>query len=79
MMKVELESTTKIVEIMIDRERTVPARIWEGKTESGIPIHAFITRIAVDETENQKEFESELQSHKTPSLVIEQYPLRIIL
>lgn len=78
-MKVELESTTKIVEIMIDRERTVPARIWEGKTESGIPIHAFITRIAVDETENQKEFESELQSHKTPSLVIEQYPLRIIL
>lgn len=41
-MKITLESTSKIVEL-----NGVPARVWEGKSESGIPCHAFITRIAV--------------------------------
>ena len=40
-MKVTLESTTKIVEL-----NGVQARIWEGTTEGGIRVHAFITRIA---------------------------------
>ena len=45
-MKVTLESTSKITTLVVNGE-DVPARIWEGKTESGIPCHAFITRIAV--------------------------------
>ena len=41
-MKLILENTSKLVEL-----NGVPARIWEGKTESGIACHAFITRVAV--------------------------------
>ena len=40
-MIVWLHSTTKIVEV-----NGVRARIWEGLTGSGIPVHAYITRIA---------------------------------
>jgi hypothetical protein len=36
-MKVTLESTTKIVDI----NNGVKARLWEGRTESGIEVHAF--------------------------------------
>jgi hypothetical protein len=28
-------------------QKGVPARLWEGKTESGISCHAFVTRVAV--------------------------------
>jgi hypothetical protein len=41
-LKLILENTSKIVEL-----NGVPARVWEGKTESGIACHAFITRVAV--------------------------------
>jgi hypothetical protein len=78
-MKIELENTTKIVEIIAEGGKTVPARIWEGKTASGIPVHAYITRIACAETECQNEFERELKEYKPPSPVIDALPLRIIL
>lgn len=40
-MTITIKSTTKMVEL-----NGVPARIWEGETESGIPVHCYITRIA---------------------------------
>lgn len=71
-MKVTIESTTKITEL-----DGVPARIWEGETESGIKVHCFITRIAIDKYEKRvDEFENELQEQKKPSVV---YPLSMIL
>ena len=74
-MKVTLESTTKIVQV-----NGVPARIWEGETTSGIKVHAFITRVAIDKNElDASEFEKELQECKVPSPAVESYPLRIIL
>ena len=73
-MKITLESTSKLVEL-----NGVPARIWEGTTESGIPVHAFITRLAVDKGERTEEFERELQEHAAPSPEIAAYPLRLIL
>ncbi len=42
-MKITVENTTKIVTL-----NGVPARIWEGFTESGIKCHCYITRIAID-------------------------------
>ena len=51
-MKVFLVSTSKIVEA-----NGVPARIWEGQTDSGIKCHAFITRIAVAKEDDCSEFE----------------------
>lgn len=76
-MKLNLESTTKIIEL-----NGTPARIWEGTTESGIKIHAFIHRVAVDKNEAPdalQKFRDELLECKAPSPEIEIYPLRMIL
>ena len=74
-MKIIVESTTKVVYL-----NGIPARIWEGLTESGIKLHCYITRIAIDHKEIRiKEFEEELQKQKTPSSEIEAIPVRLIL
>lgn len=74
-MEVTLRSTSKIVEI-----NGVPARVWEGKTASGIECHAFITRVAVADFLNTEEFDKELQSCDPPSAKIaEAYPTSIVL
>ena len=74
-MVVTLQSTSKTVEL-----NGVPARIWEGKTDSGIEVHAFITRIAIDKDEpNAEQFEKELTEVVPPSSRMEAYPLRLIL
>jgi hypothetical protein len=73
-MKVIIENTTKIVTV-----NGVPARIWEGRTHSGIPVHCYITRVAVDKDEDTAQFERELKEMRPPSSAIEGIPLRLIL
>lgn len=73
-MKIEIENTDKIVEIS-----GVPARVWEGKTASGIPVHCFVTRISPQSHEGIEDFEKELQETKAPSPGVQAYPLRMIL
>lgn len=73
-MKVTLHSTTKVVHL-----NGVPARIWEGETESGIPVHAYVTRIAVHEDQDLTEFQRELQEHEPPSADIAAIPVRLII
>lgn len=77
-MEIHLTSTTKIVQFEIDG-KIVPARIWEGHTENGILCHAYITRIACAEDEDQTEFSSQLQSHDAPSPAIEAISMRMVL
>jgi hypothetical protein len=77
-MKVVLESTTKIVEL-VTPQGNVPARIWEGKTERGIACHAYVTRIAVHENDDASQFEAELEEHRKPTAPIEAIPLRLVL
>jgi hypothetical protein len=58
----------------------LPARVWEGKTESGIKVHCYITRTAIDKYEpRMEEFERELLEQKPPSAEIQAMPLRMIL
>ncbi|MCU6767357.1 hypothetical protein OCV73_00070 [Barnesiella propionica] len=75
-MKIIIENTNKIVEL-----NGVPARIWEGLTDSGIKVHCFITRIAVDKNELRiSEFEKELQETRNLSPELEKYyPSKLIL
>ena len=76
-MKIQLESTSKIVEL-----NGVPARIWEGVTEHGIAIHVFITRIAVNKEADGSQFAAELKECPAPRPAdpdISAYPLRMIL
>jgi len=76
-MKVQLESTEKIV-----RLNGVPARLWEGNTESGVAVHAYIVRVAVKEgqpAECYVQFERELRECRPPSADIAAIPLSLIL
>ena len=73
-MKIILENTSQFVEI-----NDVPARIWEGTTESGVKVHAFITRIAADKSADLEQFNRELQEEKAPSADVLAIPLKLIL
>jgi hypothetical protein len=73
-MVITIESTSKVVML-----NGVPARIWEGQTDTGIKVHAFITRIAAAKEASQVQFESELQEHRPPSADIQAYPLRLLI
>jgi hypothetical protein len=78
-MKITIESTSKLVELRTDEGVWVPARIWEGETESGIKVHVYITRIAAGLQEDLSQFERELKEQRPPSAEIEAIPLRLIL
>lgn len=74
-MKLTLESTTKVVDV-----NGVPARVWEGHTASGIPVHCYITRIAVHVDAEQSQFEAELQECRPPrNPDIDAIPNRLLL
>lgn len=74
-MRVQLESTTKLVEL-----NGVPARVWEGVTERGVRCFAFVTRIAVREGDDAEQFAEELQECRPPSPDIEgAIPARLVL
>lgn len=80
-MKITIEPTTQIVMIKPGPlSDGVPARVWEGQSESGIKVQCLVTRIAVSKDEPRAdEFEKELQEVKAPSPEVAAYPLRLIL
>ncbi len=76
-MIVKLESTSKLVDL-----NGVPARIWEGRTASGISVVAFVARIAVEEGEPPsayEQFERELRQVRPPSAAAAVFPTRLML
>lgn len=73
-MEILLHNITKIVWL-----NGVPARIWEGQTASGIPIHAFITRIGVEKDADHSEFLEALDTATAPSPDIESIPFRLLI
>jgi hypothetical protein len=76
-MKATIKSTSKIIHL-----NGVPARIWEGETESGVKVHCYITRVAIDKEEKleeRKRFSRELQEHDPPTPEVEAIPLRMNL
>jgi hypothetical protein len=82
-MKITIKSTTKRVTLQIGG-RDVPARIWEGHTDTGTPVHCYITRICptIPEPLPQTvadEFARELQECDAPSVGVQAIPLRLIL
>lgn len=75
-MKLTIESTSKLVTL-----DGVPARIWEGTTEGGIPVFCYVTRVAVHRGEDQAQFVAELGSeHRPPrNADIDAIPNRLVL
>lgn len=80
-MKITIESTTKIVELIVAGAR-VPARIWQGETESGVPVQVYVTRIAPEippDDPRNGDFQRALKEQAAPRPTIEAIPLRMIL
>lgn len=77
-MKVTLESTDKMVELVVDGH-TIPARVWEGHTEDGVCTMAFVTRILCMEPERSQEFDKALQETRAPSPVAGAIESRLVL
>lgn len=74
-MKIVIESTDRVVDV-----NGVPARVWEGKTESGIEVICCITRIAAPKSENLSQFERELKETRPVSdRATTIFPLRMVL
>jgi len=61
-MKITVESTTKIIDVGRGK-----ARVWQGTTESGIPIACVIMRVAVRNGHPTEQFEKELQEQAIPN------------
>jgi hypothetical protein len=72
--KVQLESTTKIVKL-----NGIDCRVWEGITEHGIKCHAYIPRIAASPDQDLSQFDQELAEQRPPSPEIEAIPMRMVL
>jgi hypothetical protein len=75
--EVKLTSTSKVVEL-VTGGHAVPARIWEGHTASGIPVIAWIARIAAERDQDLAEFARDLAEQATPSPAAEAFPLRMV-
>lgn len=77
-MKITIESTGCMVEI-VNQGTGVPARLWTGKTESGIEVQVLVSGIAVRASEDQAEFQAELQEVAAPTPDALAFPLRMVM
>ena len=78
-MKITIESTDRIVQLLTrPGAEPVPARLWEGETDSGIQVQCLITRIAAQKGQDLSQFDRELQEQRTPRDG-QAFPLRLIL
>lgn len=73
-MKITIESTTRIVTV-----NGVPARIWEGTTDSGIAVSCCITRIAAPAAADLQQFDRELQECRPPTVMGAIFPSRMFI
>jgi hypothetical protein len=78
-MTLTLTPTTRITQLVTE-SGVVPARVWEGTTETGIPVIALVTRIAVKQDQDCTAFERELLEQRPPSIEAQQaFPTRLVL
>lgn len=81
-MRITIESTDRVVTIVPGGVDVggVPARVWEGHTEKGVPVAVLVTRISAHLEHDQSEFESDLKETRPPSPhAVEAFPMRLIL
>jgi hypothetical protein len=80
-MKVTIEPSDKIV-LIGDGLNVLQARVWQGETEDGTPVHLFVPRIAVAEglpVGAYQQFEDALQKCAPARADVAAIPLRLIL
>jgi hypothetical protein len=80
-LKITIESTDQIVRVTRDGcpvDCEITGRVWEGTTDSGIPVFCVITRIAAPVEADQTKFQKELRECKPPGSV-NVFPLRMVI
>lgn len=77
-MRVQLESTDRIVTLNVNGV-DVPARIWQGETEHGVAVYAYVTRVMVSNADDHAEFERDLLEAVAPRPVVAALPWRMVL
>lgn len=84
-MKITIESTAKIVE-MVEHGHAIKARVWQGETDSGIPVQCFVVRVAPEILasdprigELTAEFDRDLMRQADVRATVDAIPLRIII
>lgn len=77
-MKITIESTDKIVTIVKGGVQ-IEARLWEGETDSGIPVQCLVARIAAPSSADQSQFMAELREQKPPTPESQAFPLRMLI
>lgn len=82
-MRVAAESTSKIVELIVDgpvgHRARIEARVWEATTEAGVECLLFVTRVAVRENQDTAQFDEELAEQRAPSEEVRAWPISMIL
>ncbi len=73
-MRTTIENTDRITMV-----NGVPVRIWEGKTETGIPMIALIALIAANKDSDCSQFEEELSEVSTARVDMSPLPPGIIV
>lgn len=84
-MRITIESTTMIVELQVNGH-PVHARVWQGETDTGLPVFAFMTRIAPEVAKDDPrcaeltaQFDQELTSRADPRPSVAALPLRMVI
>lgn len=79
-MKVLLTATDMVVEVVgPEGGASVPGRVWEGTTDTGIAVSCVVTRIAVAREADQAQFEAELSEQRPPTAHPGAWPNRFVL
>jgi hypothetical protein len=81
MLEVILRPTDKIVQL-VGVAAEIPVRIWQGKTSTGIPVYAYITRIGVEADRPEHEhnvFREALKGTETPTPAVASLDMRLNL
>lgn len=69
-MQLTIEATDVVTTLEGENGATMPARVWEGQTDTGIRVVCFVTRLAVPLEADQAAFEAELQETRPPESAI---------
>lgn len=84
-MRITIENTARMVTLEINGA-DVPARIWQGTTEDGTPVHCYVTRIVPEVPKSDPRieeltaaFERELHRTADARATVLAIPLRMVI
>jgi hypothetical protein len=77
-MHLHIEPTDRVVEL-VNGDAVMPARVWEGQTDNGIPVICWITRVAAERARDLSELDAALAEQRPPSAGALEFPRRMIL